>query len=212
MGEVTVDSAANESCWPKSQRGAFPTKPSRRSVVLKTASGGGPPRREGRDAQGECQRRRRGAEVPGDGREETKPWQAGAWWRGEAWCSSDQNRSRTTSGTWRPARRSWCKGGADPSRSRRVSWRRLKKACLVSPGGPGERCEPSSCETFMVVCGRGHRKEAKSRTRTCGAGQMRARARPGSWPATRRRRAAVERPGTCSTRCSVAPPRCENTG
>ena len=40
MGEITVESAADESCWPKNQGGALPTRPSKRNVVLKTASGG----------------------------------------------------------------------------------------------------------------------------------------------------------------------------
>ncbi len=39
-GEIAVDSAADESCWPKDQGGAFPTKPSRKNIILKTANGG----------------------------------------------------------------------------------------------------------------------------------------------------------------------------
>ena len=40
MGEITVDSAAEESCWPKDLGGAFETVPSKRNLVLKTANGG----------------------------------------------------------------------------------------------------------------------------------------------------------------------------
>ena len=39
VGEIVVDSAAEESCWPVDQGGAFETKPSRRNIVLKTANG-----------------------------------------------------------------------------------------------------------------------------------------------------------------------------
>ena len=39
VGEIVVDSAAEESCWPVDQGGAFETKPSRRNLVLKTANG-----------------------------------------------------------------------------------------------------------------------------------------------------------------------------
>lgn len=38
-GEITVDSAADESCWPKDLGGAFETKASRRNLILKTANG-----------------------------------------------------------------------------------------------------------------------------------------------------------------------------
>ena len=38
-GDIVVDSAADESCWPVGQGDAFPTKPSRRSMILKTANG-----------------------------------------------------------------------------------------------------------------------------------------------------------------------------
>ena len=40
IGEIIVDSAADESCWPQGQGDAFPTKPSRRKLILKTAIGG----------------------------------------------------------------------------------------------------------------------------------------------------------------------------
>ena len=40
VGDIVVDSAADESCWPKGQGDAFPTKPSKRNLVLKTANGG----------------------------------------------------------------------------------------------------------------------------------------------------------------------------
>jgi len=40
VGDITVDSAADESCWPKDLGGAFPTKPSKKNIVLKTANGG----------------------------------------------------------------------------------------------------------------------------------------------------------------------------
>ena len=39
VGEITVDSAAEESCWPVDQGGAFETKPSKRNILLKTANG-----------------------------------------------------------------------------------------------------------------------------------------------------------------------------
>ena len=35
-----MDSAADESCWPKGMGDAFPTRPSRKNIVLKTANGG----------------------------------------------------------------------------------------------------------------------------------------------------------------------------
>ena len=38
-GEVTVDSAADESCWPADEGGAFEVRPSQRKIILKTASG-----------------------------------------------------------------------------------------------------------------------------------------------------------------------------
>ena len=40
VGEIVVDSAADESCWPKGQGDAFSTKPSKKNIVLKTANGG----------------------------------------------------------------------------------------------------------------------------------------------------------------------------
>ena len=40
VGEIVVDSAADESCWPKGQGDAFSTKPSKKNIILKTASGG----------------------------------------------------------------------------------------------------------------------------------------------------------------------------
>ena len=39
-GDIIIDSAADESCWPAGQGDAFPTIPSRRKLVLKTANGG----------------------------------------------------------------------------------------------------------------------------------------------------------------------------
>ena len=39
VGEIIVDSAADESCWPRGQGDAFETKPSRRNLLLKTANG-----------------------------------------------------------------------------------------------------------------------------------------------------------------------------
>ena len=39
VGEIIVDSAADESCWPQGQGDAFETKPSRRNILLKTANG-----------------------------------------------------------------------------------------------------------------------------------------------------------------------------
>ena len=39
-GDIIVDSAADESCWPAGQGDAFPTKESSRKMVLKTANGG----------------------------------------------------------------------------------------------------------------------------------------------------------------------------
>ena len=38
-GDITVDSAAEESCWPIGQGNAFVTKPSGKKVILKTANG-----------------------------------------------------------------------------------------------------------------------------------------------------------------------------
>ena len=40
MGDIVVDSAAGESCWPVGQGDAFPTKPSKKNMILKTANGG----------------------------------------------------------------------------------------------------------------------------------------------------------------------------
>ena len=40
VGEIAVDSAADESCWPKGLGDAFKLKPSKRNIVLKTANGG----------------------------------------------------------------------------------------------------------------------------------------------------------------------------
>ena len=39
LGEITVDSAADESCWPLVCGGAYPLKPPQKSMRLKTASG-----------------------------------------------------------------------------------------------------------------------------------------------------------------------------
>ncbi len=38
-GEITVDSAADESSWPNRQGDAFKTKPSSRKIILKTGNG-----------------------------------------------------------------------------------------------------------------------------------------------------------------------------
>ena len=40
MVDIVVDSAADESCWPVGQGDAYPTMPSKRSMILKTANGG----------------------------------------------------------------------------------------------------------------------------------------------------------------------------
>ncbi len=40
IGEITVDSVADQSCWPKDFGGAFETRPSKKSITLKTANGG----------------------------------------------------------------------------------------------------------------------------------------------------------------------------
>ena len=40
VGDIIVDSAAYESCWPVGQGDAFPTKESRRKMLLRTANGG----------------------------------------------------------------------------------------------------------------------------------------------------------------------------
>ncbi len=40
MGDIVIDSAADESCWPVGQGDAYLTKPSKRNMILKTANGG----------------------------------------------------------------------------------------------------------------------------------------------------------------------------
>ena len=40
VGDIIVDSAADESCWPAGQGDAFPTVPSSKRMILKTANGG----------------------------------------------------------------------------------------------------------------------------------------------------------------------------
>ena len=40
VGQIAVDSAADESCWPKGLGDAYQTKPSTRNIILKTANGG----------------------------------------------------------------------------------------------------------------------------------------------------------------------------
>ena len=40
ISEIVVDSAADESCWPIGVGDAFPTRPSKRNILLKTANGG----------------------------------------------------------------------------------------------------------------------------------------------------------------------------
>ena len=40
VGDNVVESAADESCWPKDVGGAFKTKPSVKNILLRTASGG----------------------------------------------------------------------------------------------------------------------------------------------------------------------------
>ena len=39
-GDIIVDSAADESCWPKGEGDAYPTKAASRKMVLRTANGG----------------------------------------------------------------------------------------------------------------------------------------------------------------------------
>jgi hypothetical protein len=39
-GDIVVDSAADESCWPVGLGDAYPTKPPSRRMVLRTANGG----------------------------------------------------------------------------------------------------------------------------------------------------------------------------
>ncbi len=39
LGDIAVDSAAEGSCWPKDLGGAFETRPSKRNIALKTATG-----------------------------------------------------------------------------------------------------------------------------------------------------------------------------
>ena len=39
-GDIIVDSAADESCWPKEEGDAYPTKTASRKMVLRTANGG----------------------------------------------------------------------------------------------------------------------------------------------------------------------------
>ena len=40
VGDIVVDSAADESCWPKGQGDAFPTRPAKKAITLRTANGG----------------------------------------------------------------------------------------------------------------------------------------------------------------------------
>ena len=40
VGDIIVDSAADESCWPVGQGDAYPTKESRRKMLLRIANGG----------------------------------------------------------------------------------------------------------------------------------------------------------------------------
>ena len=40
VGDIVIDSAADESCWPVGQGDAFATKPSRKRIHLRTANGG----------------------------------------------------------------------------------------------------------------------------------------------------------------------------
>ena len=39
FGEITVDSAADESCWPMDEGGAFEVRSSKRNILLKAANG-----------------------------------------------------------------------------------------------------------------------------------------------------------------------------
>lgn len=39
VGDIVVDSAADESCWPKGAGDAFPTRRSSKNILLKTANG-----------------------------------------------------------------------------------------------------------------------------------------------------------------------------
>ena len=38
-GEITIDSAADESCWPIDEGGAFEIRSSKRNIILKAANG-----------------------------------------------------------------------------------------------------------------------------------------------------------------------------
>jgi hypothetical protein len=40
VGDIVVDSAADGSCWPKDQGGAFTMRPSTKNILLRTANGG----------------------------------------------------------------------------------------------------------------------------------------------------------------------------
>jgi hypothetical protein len=40
VGDIVIDSAADESCWPVGQGDAYPTKQSSRQLKLRTANGG----------------------------------------------------------------------------------------------------------------------------------------------------------------------------
>jgi hypothetical protein len=40
VGDIVIDSGADESCWPNGQGDAFPTKPSAKKLILRTANGG----------------------------------------------------------------------------------------------------------------------------------------------------------------------------
>ena len=40
VGDIIIDSAADESCWPVGQGDAFPTRASSKNLVFKTANGG----------------------------------------------------------------------------------------------------------------------------------------------------------------------------
>ena len=39
VGDIVVDSAADESCWPQGQGDAYEVKPSRRRILLRAANG-----------------------------------------------------------------------------------------------------------------------------------------------------------------------------
>ena len=81
-GDIIIDSAADESCWPVGQGDAFPTLPSNRKMVLKTANGGDMEHLwpEGDPLQVQQRRGQRADrfDLPSDGREEATARRGGA--------------------------------------------------------------------------------------------------------------------------------------